>query len=180
MGGFGATTGAAGGFGSATGTTGGTGTSATTGFGGLGAGTGAPAAQGFGSTPSLGNGGLAGFGHQSLQQQQQRQQGYQRNVTLNTLFKDLNEYQQNQVVTVQNSFKGPMRNALEEINGDTGKHHVDLHYSLNEVKVLAMKLTNSQNELISKVSALKEDEGHQSRLPAIRPRRNTTNRRAAR
>ena len=87
----------------------------------------------------------------------QRQQGYQRNVTLNTLFKDLNEYQQNQIVTVENTFKGPMRKALEEIDEDTGKHHIDLHYSLNEVKVLAMKLTNSQNELLSKVSGLKED-----------------------
>ncbi len=157
-GGFGSTTGATGGIGASMGTTGGFGTATTTGVGGFGASTTTTpgGGGGFGAAPP---GGAGGFGHQQLQQQQmgQRQQGYQRHVTLNTLFKDLNEYQQNQMVTVENTFKGPMRKALEEIDEDTGKHHIDLHYSLNEVKVLAMKLTNSQNELLSKVSGLKED-----------------------
>jgi hypothetical protein len=78
-------------------------------------------------------------------------------VTLNTLFKDLNEWQQKSIVQIDNTFKAPMRRALEEISEDSGKHHIDLHYSLNEVKVLAMKLTNSQNELLSKVGTLKEE-----------------------
>ena len=78
-------------------------------------------------------------------------------MTLNTLFKDLNEWQQKEIVKVENVFKAPLRAALEEISEDSGKHHVDLHYSLNEVKVLAMKLTNSQNELLTKVDSLKEE-----------------------
>jgi hypothetical protein len=103
----------------------------------------------FGTTAGFPTTGVAGGGFQ-------QQQRMQRSITLNTLFKELNEYQQREILSVENSFKAPMRAALEEISEDTGKHHVDLHYSLNEVKVLAMKLTNSQNELLSKVGALKE------------------------